>query len=257
MGRYVYNPHTGKRKKVADYDTTLMLTLKDVLPNDPVIAKRYLVRTKDCPAGKLQHIYNTKDNSALVRKIFVTWLKAVLYEVAMGKGKIIMPNNSPNKPEIYMGWMNDKAAKGFRKNNKYHQFDLMMTDYKIPMMKYKIKDRKQHLGVYVNKKIFAEMVKRANSGNGFSNLPRDIDYFLPVVYEEFSYIKEQKLAQLIRYCVKRLRYHLNRGEEVRIIDGDGEIRFYRPLGRMHDKVMRTVVKQRMSRERNKKYGKLS
>jgi hypothetical protein len=48
-----------------------------------------------------------------------------------------------------------------------------------------------------------------------------------------------------------LNWHLRRGEEIRIIDGDGEIRFFRPLGRIHDKVMKRVVKGRMTRNRNK------
>jgi hypothetical protein len=257
MGRYKFNKKTGKSTRVAEYDTTLMMTLKDVLPDDPAIARKYLEKKSNAPKGKLQHLYHTQSNSSLVRKIFVTYMKAVLMEVVMGQGKFVIPNTSVNKPEIYMGWIDDKAAKGFRKSYKYQKFDLMQTDYKIPMVKYKIKDSKQDLGVYVNKQIFAKLLKRSNSGKGFSKLPREIEYFLPVVYEEFSYINERKLQSLIRHCLRRLHYHLRRGEEVRILDGDGEIRFYRPLGRKHDEIMRSVVRKRMARDRNRKYGKLS
>jgi len=255
----VYARVDGKQKKVSEVDTTLMLTLRDVIPNDIGYTKKYLVKKKDAPDGKLRSFYNTKDNSGLVRKIFTTCLKVILFEIAMGKCKFIAPSRGRGNPCIYMGEMNDKVVQFKRKTNRLKHFDMMGCGYKIPYIKYMFSQRstRQHLEVYVNKSIYAEMVEHANSGARFSQRPRDIDYFLPYIYEEFSYIKEHNLEKLVKDCFRKLAWHLKRGEEVRCIDGDGEIRFFRPLGKIHDKVMRKVVKARLTRERNKKNESIS
>lgn len=255
----VYARINGKQKKVSEYDTTLMLTLKDVIPNDIEYTSKYLVKKDDAPAGKLRDFYNTKDNSGLVRKIFTTCLKAILMEIAMGRCKFIAPSKGRGNPCIYMGEMNDKVVQFKRKTNRLKQFNLMATGYKIPYIKYMFSERssRQHLEVYVNKNIYSELVEHANEGGHFSQRPREIDYFLPYIYEEFSYIKEHNLQKLVKDCFRKLAWHLRRGEEVRCIDGDGEIRFFRPLGKKHDEVMRKVVKARLTRERNKKNESIS
>ena len=258
MPRYKYNSK-GNRVKIAEFDTSLMLTLKDVLPNDPKIAKKYLVKKADAPEGKLRDFYNTKDNSGLVRKIFSTLMKSILIEMAVGQCQFIWPKQGKSSARMYVGKLDDKVLRAKRKLKKLRHYNLTQTGYEVPYIKYSFSDfsKRQHLMVYLNKSIYKELVEYANTGGHFSKLPRELDYFLPVVYEEFSYIKEAKLKSLMRYCFLRLQWHLKRGEEVRFLDGDGEIRFFRPLGKAHDKVMREVVKKRLTRERNKRYESIS
>lgn len=244
----------GKKVKVSEYDTRLMLSLRDVIPNDISYTRLYLKKKKDAPEGKLRDFYNTKDNSGLVRKIFTTFLKAVLIEIAVGRCKFIIPSKGRGNPSIYMGYMKDAAVKYKRKTKRLQQFDLLQTDYKVPYLKYKFSEFSQRkpLEIYVNKNIYNKIIEYANSGANFSQRPRDIEYFLPYIYEEFSYIEERNLKLLLKDCFKKLQWHLRRGEEVRCIDGEGEIRFFRPLGVRHDKIMKKVVKKRLTRERNKK-----
>lgn len=256
MATHVYNKKREKYKRVSEYDTSLMLTLKDVLPNDSKIAKEFLVKKEDAPVEILRDIYHTKDNSGLVRKVFVTFLKSILFEIAMGRCQFYVPLKGKTTPKIYMGRLHDKVVKNKRSIGRIPDLDLMAMDYNVPYIRYKLSDNtsKRDLSVYVNKKIWKEIVDYANSGQTFSKLPRTIEYFLPVIFEEFSYIEEQGLEKLIKHCFSRLHWHLRRGEEVRILDQDGEIRFFRPLGKAHDKIMTTVVKQRLTRERNKRYA---
>jgi len=259
MPRYVYNKKKDKYKKVADYDTTLMMTLKDVIPNDPKLAKEFLVKKDDAPEGKLRDFYHTKDNSGLVRKIFTTFLKAVLIEVAVGSCQFIVPLRGRTNPSIYVGELNDKVVKTKRKQGRLNNINLLQTDYTVPYLHYKMSPTtsRQDLLIYVNKSIYNRMINHANKGGKFSKLPKKLDYFLPYIYDEFSYIKEQQLEKLLKHCFTRLQWHIKRGEEIRIIDNDGEIRFFRPLGKAHDKVMRKVVRQRLTRERKQRYGSIS
>ena len=257
MPRYVYNKKTGKQKKVAQFDTSLMLTINAIITDE---AKKYLIRKDNAPSGKLRDFYHTKDNGALVRKIFTTCLKYILIEIATGKCEFMLPNKGQTKPKIYAGYLKDEVVKAKRQKNKLREFDLLQTDYKIPYLQYSFSpnSRKQHLMIYLNKSIYGELVEHANTGKHFSKLPREIDYFLPLVYKEFNYIKEAEIKRLVNFCFRKLIWYLRRGEEIRIIDKDGEIRFFRPLGnKLHDKVMRTVVKKRLTRERKERYDSFS
>jgi hypothetical protein len=108
MPRYTYS--TGVRVKVAEYDTSLMLTLKDII-NGCELSKSFLIRKDDAPAGKLRDLYNTKDNAGLIRKIFVYCLKRILQDVANGKSNFYLPTNAKFKPIIYVGYLNDIVVK--------------------------------------------------------------------------------------------------------------------------------------------------
>jgi hypothetical protein len=251
MAQYITKD--GKKVKVSDYDTSLMLTLKDIIPNDPSFAKRYLVRTAEAPAGKLRSFYACKDNSALIRKIITTAVKAALSEVAAGNCRFNFP--APSKAYIYMGHLNEGVTKSKINTGNLKYLDLMQTDYKVPYitLKFAPKTLKRELKIYVNKNLYASMVEHANTGEKFSNRPRDLDYFLPYIYDTFSYIEETQLKNLVIYGFNTILWHLKHGEEIRIIDTEGEIRFFRALGKLHDKVMRKVVQRRILREHNEKY----
>jgi len=250
MALYAINPQTGRKRKVAEYDLSLMLTLSDVLPSNPALAKQFLVKKKDAPAGRLRDIYHTKDNTRLIRKIFTVCLKAILFEMAMGRCQFIWPIQGRSSAKLIVGSLPDKLVKTKRQYGDLKYLKMFQSDHKVPYIEYRpSKNSKQYWNVYVDKTIYSTMIKHANSGKPFSKLPRELDYFLPYIYEEFSYIKEDKLKALLRYCFLQLQMHLKRGEEVRILDGTSEIRFFRPLGKKHDSVMRKVARKRFFRER--------
>jgi len=254
MSLYV-NTKNGGRKRVREYDTSLMLTLKDVIPNDPAFAKRSLQRSKSAPEGRLRDFYNSKCNSSLIRKIFTFTLKCILWEVAAGNCSFSWPNKSTAK--IFVGTLNDSIVRSKAKFGKLNYIDLTRTDYTVPYltMSFPKYTKKADIKVYVNKEIFNTMIAQANTGKGFSKRPRQLDYFLPYIYEEFSYISESSIRNLITECFSKLLFTLKQGEEVRILDNTGEIRFFRALGNLHDEVMTKVVKRRMEKEHKEKYEK--
>jgi hypothetical protein len=249
------NNKRGRLVKVAAYDTSLMLTLKDVIPNDKEFSKSFLVKKDNAPAGRLRDLYNSHCNSGLVRKIFTYTLKIILWEVAAGNCRFIWPNNS--KAFIHVGWLDDSIVKSKSVHGKLDYIDLTQTDFKVPYLTFSFPpySNKKDLKIYTTKEIFKSMVQQANSGLPFSNRPRGLDYFLPLVYEEFNYIKETHLKSLLKECFSKLLFHLKQGEEVRIINKEGETRFFRVLGKIHDEVMTAVVKNRIQRAHKEKYEK--
>lgn len=245
MARYIRGAE-GDLVEVAKYDTSLMLTLLDIFPNNSLLAREFLAKKKDAPAGKLRDIYSTQCNSALVRKIFRLFVKNIIGDIITGNCQFLMPGRSNSS--IYMGKHKQQFVRGGR-------FDLLATNYTVPYVRYKISratNKKEDLFVYVNKSMYSDLIDRANTGKVFSQRPRDINHFLPYIYSEFSYIKEDCLKKLLSFCFRRMNYYLKRGEELRITDREGEIRFFRSLGKVHDEVMRKVVNTRKARERNKK-----
>jgi hypothetical protein len=253
--KFALNKKGTKKIKVSNYDTSLMLTLKDVLPNDRDYAKKVLIKKESAPAGKLRDLYHTQCNSSLVRKIFTYTLKLILWEVAAGNCSFSWPNNSGSK--IFMGWLNDKAVKDKVAANRLNYMDLLQTDYKVPYVTMSFTKflKKKDIKIYVTKDIYYASVAHANSGKEFSNRPRKINYFLPHVYEEFSYIEPASIRQLVSEAFTKVLWYLKQGEEIRVIDKTGEIRFFRPLGNMHDRIMTSVVKKRIQKEHNERYEK--
>jgi hypothetical protein len=245
----------GKKVKVSDYDTSLMMTLKDVLPNDRYYAKRFLIKTANAPEGKLRELYHTQCNSALVRKIFNHTLKLILWEIAAGNCSFTWPNNSGSK--IFMGWLNDKVVQDKSRANRLTYIDLLQSDYKVPYitMSFSKSVNKKDIKIYAPRDIYNTAIAHINSGQQFSNRPREINYFLPYIYDEFCYIEKHCIKSLVLDVFSKVLWHLKQGEEIRIIDNTGEIRFFRPLGNIHDMVMRKVVKKRIQKAHKEKYEK--
>lgn len=248
MSTHIYRDN--KLVKVSNYDTNLMLCLTNIFPNDKYLAASYLQKKKDV-TGKLRDIYNTKDNSSLVRKILRVFLKTLILDMVQGNCAFNFPGHS--KAEMYVGYIDDTNLKKVRQRGSLKDFDLLATNYKVPCIKYKFskKSHRQELQVYLNKKLYKEFIDTANSSKIFSKYPKNIKHFLPQIYEQFPYIKENSIERLLKFCLGRIVYNLRHGEELRILDEDGEIRFFRPLGAIHDKVMNKVKKQRITRELNR------
>tara|TARA_R110002012_G_scaffold290252_2_gene483817 strand:+ start:862 stop:1635 length:774 start_codon:yes stop_codon:yes gene_type:complete len=250
MATHTYGSN-GELVQVSAFDQTLMLTLTDIFPNNPTRAKELLQLKKGSPPGKLQKQYNVKDNSSLVRKIFRLYMKSVVWEMVSGNCSYSFPGRS--QATMYVGSMKDEVVRDKRSRGLLNEFDMLTTKYKIPCIKYKFSEysKRQELILYVNKPYYRKLIETANSGKRFSKYPKDINDFLPSIYEQFPYIKEASIDKIIRICSSSVSNNLRRGEEVRIIDKEGEIRFYRPLGKIHDKVMYGVKKRRLTRIKNK------
>jgi hypothetical protein len=246
----------GVRVRVSTYDHSLMLTMRDLFPNDSEVAARFLVKKVDAPKGKLKHLYNTKNNTAILRKVFISYVKLVLSEISKGNCCFTPPSIGAGKPMIHMDVVTDSIVRKRRQRNQLARFDLSKSGFKVPSLKYRISpsSRKKDYGIYVNSKIYDLLVNTSNQGKVFSNLPKDVYYFLPHIYKEYDYLVESRLEAMIKYCFRRLHKAIKDGEEIRILDSDGEIRFHRILGKHHDKIMTEVVKKRLKREREEKYG---
>jgi len=250
MATHTYK--NGNLVKVSSYDTSLMLTLTDIFPNNQILSRDFLRKKEESPEGKLRDMYQTKDNSALCRKIFRVFMQEILLDMVSGNSMFKWPGNV--KAQMYVGTVKDSVVKNKRKKGVLKDFDLFATNYKVPYIKYQFspKSKRQELCVYVSKPLYKKLVERANTGKVFSKYPKNINNFLPRIYEQFPYIEESGITKLVRFCLQKVAYNLKRGEELRIVDKTGEIRFFRPLGKVHDKIMNKVKKQRITRELNKK-----
>lgn len=238
------------------FDTSLLLTLTDIFPDDQELAQKLIQKKPNHPKGATHRYYKVRDSSSLIRKIFRLYIKNVIWNVISGTCKYDFPGNST--ASIFMGKMPDKIVKGKRSRGGLGDFDMMATNYTIPRLSYKVSKGsfKKNLEVYVNKVYYKQLVNTANnpkvSGVSFSQRPKNINNFLPYIYDQFPYIKENSLSRIVRYCSRVMAYELKRGQGLRILDKEGEIRFYRPLGaEHHDKVMRIEKKKRITREKNK------
>ncbi len=239
----------GRPVRVSYFDTSLMMSLKDIFPNNPTIAADLLEKKKGV-SGNIKSIVGAQDNSSAVRKIFRHFIKEVITDIVEGNCMFTFPGAITS--ELYMGELLDSLVRWKRSEGMLEDFDMSATKYKVPYIKYRFSrnSRKQDLNVYVNKKLYKRLVEVANSGKKFSKRPKNIDHFLPSIYKQFPYIKERSIRKIVKECLKRLARALKEGEEVRVLDGDGEIRFFRPLGKNHDAIMREVVKKRIIRQEN-------
>jgi hypothetical protein len=242
------------KRTSAYYDTSLMLTLKDVIPNNREFAKKFLIKTEDAPNGKLRDIYHSQCNSSLIRKIFNYTIRVILWEVAVGNCSFYWPHS---KSKIFMGYLDDKVTRSKAEYGKLDYIDLLQTDYKIPYITFEFSPHlnKKPIKIYISRDMYEATINHANKGGKFSKRPRKLDYFLPHIYEEFKYIRPQSLRLMILDCFNKLLWHLKQGEEVRLLDAKSEIRFFRPLGKQHDSIMSSIVRNRINKAHKEKYEK--
>jgi len=247
MARYVKESN-GELRQVSRFDTRLMMSPRDIFPNSKEEAAKYIIKKDKYKVGKPSKWYGVEDNSSLVRKIFRHCIKNIIDEVISGNCKFMLPNKS--SASIYMRTL-DRTDVIAKCKKGINHFDLLATNRTIPMLTYSISksNKRKKLNIYVSNDRFKTIIERANTGKIFSQRPRGLDYFLPKIYEEFSYLSEEYIRKALLFCFRRMSYYLKRDEELRFIDKTGEIRFYRPLGKLHDVVMQSVVNKRKARER--------
>jgi hypothetical protein len=80
----------GELIKVANYDTKYMLYFNKVLPNDPELAEKLLIKVNGF-VGRIRQKYNARTNSALIRKIFMFAFNLIVTDILEGKGYFLIP----------------------------------------------------------------------------------------------------------------------------------------------------------------------
>jgi len=255
MPIYVFDPVEGISKKVAEVDTTTMLTLKDILPKEASFTKKYLVKKENAPKARLRDIYCCQDNGALVRRIFNTFFKIALQEIVSGNCQFLLPKRGHLQPCIYVDFLPDTVVRAKAKQGRMKYVDFQHTNYTVPCVYYRFSlgTNSTLFGVYVNKGLYYQMIAHANTGKPFSSRPRDIEYFLPQLYSKFYHLEEKPLRDLIKYCWRVIHKELTCRQEIRFLDQHGEIRIYRPLGQNRDEIVRKAVKSRNGKLAKKRY----
>lgn len=251
----IFANKNGNTVRVSKYDTVNMLTLRDLFPGNKDKASIYLIKKETAPAGALKNLYGVQDNSALVRKIFREYLYNVLDNIAEGKYAFELPNVS--KSLIYLGYMKDEVVQYKAQKGHLEAFDLLASGFKVPYLTYNISSTKkrQELQIYVPKSIHKSIVKVANNNEKPSKIPYKFKKFMPFIHELYHDLEPVGLNKLVFEMLREMGKRINEGHEIRIVWHDGEIRFFRPLGRIHDKVMRKVHRKYKENGKNKKYGK--
>jgi len=236
----------GKNVRVSKYETVGMMTLKDIYPGNKVTNKEYLIKTKSAPSGAFKDLYHVQDNSSLVRKIFREYLFSVLEVISTGKCAFKMPNKSGSL--IYLGYMNDKAVQYKAQKGQLKDIDLLASGFKVPYLTYCISKtvKRQELKIFVPQQIYQNILEVANENKKPSKIPYEFKYFLEPIFTKYNELEQHGIQKLILDLLRTMGKYITRGQEIRMVFNSGEIRFFRPLGNVHDRVMR---------ELNKKYNK--
>jgi hypothetical protein len=244
-----------KLKKVSTFDSSSCLYLTELLAMDRATTKSWLEKVDKNNKVRLREAYNTQDNNALLRKIFCSFLKRAIKVVVSGQGTFMLPFKGNGSAKIFVGFMPDELVKKQRQEGKLKYFDMLQTNYRVPLMKYRLSKSslRPPMNIYINRMLYAELVETANKGFDFPPTPRKLDFILKDLQDEFSLIKPDKIKNFIIHATSLLHKAIRAGEEVRILDTDGEIRFYHPFfGYRRRNVIKSVVKKRIMERFNKK-----
>lgn len=152
----------GNKKTYSRYTRIGVPTLTRIFPNDPENTKKLLKKSKDASKGRLQDLYRTKDNSALVRKIFYTFLIKILTRVASGD-LFLLPGKS--KASISLKQIPNEEVKALRKKGKYMNIDIIKAAFQIPRFTFDFgpKSRRKDVQIYVGSKLQKEAIKNAEN----------------------------------------------------------------------------------------------
>lgn len=159
---YKYD-ESGNKVVVGEYYKNGVPNLTTIFPNDPANTKKYLKKKRTARAGKLQKLYHTHDNAALVRKIFATFLLKVLDKVADGH-LVLLPGKSDGyfalKPLV------PQAVVAARKKGKLAGYDLISANYKVPrfVLDFGPRSRRKDIIIYAGKALKAKAATNAQAG---------------------------------------------------------------------------------------------
>lgn len=154
--------NNGNKKYYSNYTRVGVPTLTRIFPNDPENTRKLLKRGDNSRKGKLQTIYRTKDNSALIRKIFYVFLMKILSRVANGD-LFILPGKS--KANITLKAIPNDEVKRLRKRGKYMNIDIIKSGFLIPRFTFDFgpKSGKKDAQIYVGPKLQEKALKNAEN----------------------------------------------------------------------------------------------
>jgi len=154
---------SGSKVVVGEYCKNGVPNLTTIFPNDPENTKRYLKKKRTARAGKLQRIYHTHDNAALVRKIFTTFLMKALAKVA--DGHLVM---LPGKSSGYFALkpMPQIAVIAAKQKGKLEGYDLLAANFKVPrfVLDFGPRNKRKDIIIYAGKELKAKAAKNAQEG---------------------------------------------------------------------------------------------
>jgi len=167
----------------------------------------------------------------------------LLTVVSTGRYAFQMPGKAG--AVIYLGDMHEKAVKYKAQNGQLKEFDLLASDFNVPYITYEFggKKKKQDLKIFVPRDIYANIVNVSNTKKHRSKIPYGYDLFLEKTYTKYSYLKKSGLKRLVYHLLQTMGKRLREGHELRMVSDKGEVRLFRPLGPIHDKVMRKVYRK--------------
>lgn len=159
---YTYD-ESGNKIVVGTYCRDGVPNLSDIFPNDPEKTKKYLKRKRTARPGKLQKLYHTHDNAALVRKIYATFLLKILNKVADGN-LVRLPGSSG--AFFALKSMPPNAIALAKKQGKLEGYNLVAANFKVPrfVLDFGPKSKRQDVQIYVGKELKAKAAKNAQEG---------------------------------------------------------------------------------------------
>jgi len=153
----------GNKVHIGSYCRKGVPNLTTIFPDDPENTRKYLKKKKGARAGKLQKMYNTHDNSGLIRKIYATFLLKILDRVADGN-LFVLPGVSGSY--ISLKPMTQEATVAALKAGKLANFNLAAADYKVPRftLDFGPRSRRKDIIIYAGKDLKNKAAENAQAG---------------------------------------------------------------------------------------------
>lgn len=154
----------GNKKFYSTYSRLGVPTLTRLFPNDPENTKKLLKKSKTARTGRLQDLYNTKDNSGLVRKIFYVFLLKIIKRVANGDLFLFPGKTNAN---ITLKYIPSDEVKKLRQMGKFMNIDIIKSRFQIPRFTFDFgpKSNKKDMQIYVGPELHQTALKNAENGS--------------------------------------------------------------------------------------------
>lgn len=159
-----YSIKGGKKVVHSRYSKTGVLGIGAIFPNDKDLAKSLLQKKANLPKGTfLKKIYGVENNSALIRRIYTTFLFKVLNRVANGE-LFVYPGKAMSN--ICLKTIPTNKIKELKSKGKYKNINLLLSDGKIPQFVFDFgpKHFRLDIPIYVPKELSEKAIKNAEEG---------------------------------------------------------------------------------------------
>jgi hypothetical protein len=231
------------------------LTIEDIFDLEGDELKHFIEKKDTAPEGNLRDFYQTQSNRGLISKIARHGIKIILWEVINGKS-FYLPGSTESK--IFVGRMNEDVAFKKIKAGLYGNLKLYMTDFKLPQIQMYIGEALKHnTCVYVNRDFYHRMSYLANEkGKIGGKIPMKLKHVLERLYDEFSYVRRDKIKLIMTTFFRRLRIISQMRGDLVMKDNDHFIKFYYPCSARrysrHSAQIRNRVLKRLKLDKEQK-----